>query len=181
MSSFRFSPVKDKSRLLEALEYIHIESHKICQKNLGYLLPVAGNIGFFCHYDDEFEVLTALRKELTDLSDNWNQKYYRLFDPIVFPATGNIPETIYTYLYIRKPDPNHPKVGDVDFYMEPHKYKELKQSLFSGKIIQGVSIFERPDLDLIRLSDPDIDVSAFIGQKTIIEDVAEQKYQRHNS
>lgn len=37
--------------------------------------------------------------------------------------------------------------------------------------MEGVKIFERPDLDLIRLYDPDIDVSVFVGQKTMAENV----------
>ena len=117
-----------------------------------------------------------MRKELTDLSDNWNEKYFRLHKPIVIPARNDIPETTYTYLYIRKPDPSHPHIGDVDFYMEPDKYKELKESLLSGTVIQGVKIFERPDLDLIRFYNPGSDVSAFIGQKTMVENVKKQRF-----
>jgi hypothetical protein len=174
MTYFRFSPVKDKDQLFKAIEYIHFESHKLCRKNLGYLLPAAGNIGFFCHYEDEFELLTNIRKELTDLYDNWNQKYYRLFKPIIIAACDDISETAYTYLYIRKPDPKHINVGDVDFYLEPNKYDSLRQSLLSGNVMQGLSIFERQDLNLIRLSDPKVDVSAFIGKKKMIENVREQ-------
>ena len=37
--------------------------------------------------------------------------------------------------------------------------------------MNGVKIFERPDLDLIRLYDPDSDVSAFVGKKKITENV----------
>lgn len=174
MSYFRFSPIKNKVQLFEATEYIHFEAHKLCRKNLGYFLSVAGNIGVFCHFENEFEILIKIRKELTDLSDNWNQKYFRLLKPIVLPAKDDIPETIYTYLYIRKPDPNHPHVGDVDFYLKPSKYDKLKQSLLSGKVIPGVSIFERPDLDLLRLSDPDSDVIALVGKKTMTENVRKQ-------
>lgn len=174
MGIFRFSPIKDKAQLFRAIEYIHFESHRLCKQNLGYLLPVSGNIGVFCHYEEEFERLTKIRKELTDLFDHWNQKYFRLYTPIIIPARNNIPATTYTYLYIRKPDPDHPHVGDVDFYLEPDKYKELKQSLLSGKAIKGVKIFERPDLDLIRLYDPNSDVSAFVGSYRM-EEVATGK------
>ena len=174
MKIFRFSPIKDKSELFKAIEYIHFECHRLCKQNLGYLLPVAGNIGVFCHYGDEFEQLIKIRKELTDLSDNWNEKYFRLYKSIVIPAKDDIPETTYTYLYIRKPDPNNSHVGDVDFYLEPDKYKELKESLLSGKIIKGVKIFERSDLDLVRLHDPNSDVSAFVGKKTMLQNVKEK-------
>src|SRR3989344_5411611 len=131
MNSFRFSPIKNKTGLFEAIKYIHFESYRICKQNLGYYLPVAGNIGVFCHFEDEFERLIKIRKERTDLSDNWNKKYFKLYKPIIIPAANNIPETIYTYLYIRQPDSSLSLVGDLDFYLEPNKYKDLKQLLLS--------------------------------------------------
>ena len=88
---------------------------------------------------------------------------------MVIPAMGDVPETTYTYLYIRKPDPNHPDVGDVDFYLEPEKYKKLKESLLAGKKITGASVFERPDLDLVKLHDPDVDAAAFVGTNKMSE------------
>lgn len=163
MNTFRFSPIKNKEELFETITYVHFAAHKLLKQTLGFLLPVSGNVGIFCHFEDEFKRLIEIRNELTDLNDNWNQKYFRLYNPIVIPAKANIPETTYTCLYIRKPEAAHTNVGDVDFYLEPKKYKELKEPLLSGKIIEGVSIFNRPDLDLIRLSNPEIDVSAFVG------------------
>ncbi len=169
MKSFRFSPIKDKTELLKSIEYIHFEAHKMCKQNLGYLLPVAGNIGVFCHYQDEFERLIKIRKELTDININWNQKYFRLYKPIVIPAKNGIPNTTYRYLYIRKPDEDTPNVGDVDFYLEPDKYIELKQNVIAGKFEKGLRIFERTDLDMIRIFDQDIDVSAFITSYNLEE------------
>ena len=171
MKSFRFSPIKDQAQLLKAIEHIHFECHKLCKQRLGYLLPVAGNVGVFCHFEDEFVLLTKIRKQLTDINNNWNSKYFKLHKPIVISAKDGVPETTYTYLYIRKPDDHTPNVGDVDFYMEPNKYSALKQSLLSGKTMKGVMIFDRPDLDLIRLFDPKIDASSFVGQKTMAENV----------
>lgn len=173
MKPFRFSPITNIVQLFKALEYVHFQSFRLCKQNLGYLLPVAGNIGIFCHYEDEFELLTGIRKELTDLNDNWNQKYFRLYKPIIFPNKDSVPETTYTYLYIRKPDADTPNVGDVDFYLPLDKYKKLKQSIISGKFSKGVKMFKRPDLDLIRLFDPEIDVSAFVGSYNL-EEVADK-------
>ncbi|KKP28570.1 MAG: hypothetical protein UR15_C0025G0019 [Parcubacteria group bacterium GW2011_GWA2_31_28] len=126
MKPFRFSPIQDKTQMLKAIEYIHFESYKLCKQNLGYILPIAGNIGVFCHFEDEFARLIKIRKEMTDLFDNWNQKYFRLHKPIIFPAKKDIPETKYTYIYIRKPDTAHFHVGDLDFFLEPRKYTELE-------------------------------------------------------
>jgi hypothetical protein len=171
MKLCRFSPIKDEQSLLKAIEYIHFAGHRLCKRVLGQYLPNAGNIGVFCHYDWEYKTLTEMREKLTKSSDNWNQKYFRLHKPIVIPAKEDIPETTYTYLYIRKPDSKHTNVGDLDFFMDSDKFAELKRSLLDGAIIKGVRVFERPDLDLVELYDPDIDVHGFVGSKNMTENV----------
>ena len=163
MKLYRFSPIKSKEELFEAIRHIHFECYKLCKQSFGEYLPNAGNMGVFCHYDDEYEFLIKLRGELTEASDNINQKYFRLLKPIVIPAKGDISETTYTYLYIRKPDPYRHHVGDVDFYLQPEKYRELKESLLGGKKIKGARDFERPDLDMVELYNPDADVLAYIS------------------
>lgn len=170
MKSYRFSPIENKAQLQEAIEYTHHGCFELCKKIFGWYLPVAGNIGIFCHYEAEYGFLTKLLERLTEKSDNWNQKYFRLHEPIAIPAHGNIPDTIYTYLYIRKPD-HHTEVGDVDFVLNGKEYSELKSNLSKGVIIRGMEILDRPELDLIRLSDPEFDVVSFIGQKDMTENV----------
>lgn len=166
MTRFRFSPIQSKVQLFEAMTYIHFACHKLCKQSLGNYLPVAGNIGVFCHFDDEYEFLKKLQSELTDLSQSVYGKYFRLHDPFIIPAKDDIPKTMYSYLYIRKPDPNKDQVGDVDFYLEPEKHTALKQSLSSGKLIKGARILpNRPELDFIELYDPDVDAWGFIGKK----------------
>lgn len=162
MESYRFSPIKNEEELFEAIKYTHFSCFDLCKNNFERYLPVAGNIGIFCHYYDEFKFLTKLREELTEESDNWNQKYYRLHKPITIPAHGDIPSATYTYLYISKPDERH-EVGDVDFVLNSKEYSELKNSLLEGIEIKGVEILDRPDLDLIKLSDPTVDTLSFIG------------------
>lgn len=169
MKPFRFSPIKNKAELFQAIEYIHLASHKMCKQNLGYLLPVAGNIGVFCHYQEEFEYLTEIRKEMTNINDNWNQKYFRLYEPITIAEQNEIPKTTYTYLYVRKPDEKSPNVGDVDFYLKPSEYQKLKQAVIESKFKTGLRIFERTDLDMVRLFDSEIDVSAFITSYNLEE------------
>ena len=168
---YRFSPIKSKDELLEAIRHIHFESYNLCKESFGYYLPNAGNMGVFCHYDEEYSFLINLRKQLTEVSDNINQKYFRLHEPIVIPARGDVPETTYTYLYIRKPDPYRHHVGDVDFYLEQEKYNELKQSILKGKRVKGARVFDRPDLDMIELYDPDIDVLAYVSTNEMTEAV----------
>ncbi len=171
MKLYRFSPIKSQEELFEAIKHIHFSCHQLCKNSFGYYLPNSGNMGVFCHYDDEYERLINIRKELTKPSDNPNQKYFRLHRPIVIPARDDIPETVYTFLYIRKPDPYRYQVGDVDFYLEPEKYNELKKELLNGKKMKGARVFERPDLDMIELYNPDIDTLAYVSTEKMSETV----------
>ena len=170
MKPYRFSPIGNKDQLLEAIEYTHSRCFELCRKIYGQYLPVAGNIGIFCHDDEEYKLLTKLREELTEESDNWNKKYYRLHEPIAIPDRDGIPGAIYTYLYIRQPD-RHEEVGDVDFVLDKREYDELKNSLSHGREIRGMKIFDRPDLDLVSLSETGVDVLSFIGVKNMAENV----------
>jgi hypothetical protein len=163
MKLYRYSPIKNRSQLTKAIKHIHFECHKLCKQAVRKYLPISGNIGVFCHYDDEYAYLLKVREELTDSSDSFNQKYYRLHKPIVIPKRGDVPETTYTHLYIRQPDPYRYQVGDVDFYLEPKQYARLKQSIKNGKKIKGARIFPRADLDMIELFDPDVDCCGFIA------------------
>ena len=170
MKNSSIETIKNEDQLMEAIKYTHTKCFELCKKNFGRYLPVAGNMGIFCHSDSEYEFLTKLRKELTDESDNWNQKYYRLYKPITIPSQGEIPGATYTYLYIRKPD-QHKEVGDVDFVLNKEEYLKLKDSLLKGAKIKGMEILDRPNLDLIKLSDSDINVLSFIGSKDMAENV----------
>lgn len=171
MKLYRFSPIKSREELLSAINYIHFACYKLCKQSFGKYLPNAGNMGLFCHYDDEYEFLTKLREELTKSSDNLNQKYFLLHKPITIPAKDDIPETIYTHLYIRGPDPYRHHAGDVDFYLEQGQYAKLKQELLNGKVMSGARVFERPDLDMIELHDPNVDALAYVSTHKMTQKV----------
>ncbi|HOZ36519.1 MAG TPA: hypothetical protein PLR18_01680 [bacterium] len=159
MKLYRFSPIENQDQLLQAIKYTHFVCHELCRKILYKYLFNFGNIGIFCHYDQEYELLTKISEELTDSTGSFNQKYFRLHQPMVIPAEGNVPETTYTHLYIRRPDSAKPQVGDVDFFLEPAEYAKLKNQ----SNLKGVRPLNRPDLDLIGLHDPDIDALAYVG------------------
>jgi hypothetical protein len=171
MKLYRFSPIENKEQLLEAVQHIHFACYELCKQSFGEYLPNAGNMGVFCHYDDEYERLVAIRKEMTEPSDNPELKYFALYEPIVIPAKDGVPQTEYTHLYIRKPDPYRHHVGDVDFYLEQEQYDELKQSLLRGKQIKGARVFPRNDLDMVELYDPDVDVLGYVSTNTMSEKV----------
>jgi hypothetical protein len=166
---YSFSPIKNKTELYEAIKHIHFSCYKLCKQSFGEYLPNAGNMGVFCHYDDEYKALTKIREELTESSDNLNQKYFRLRESIVISANGDVPETTYTYLYVRKPDPYRHHAGDVDFYLEQEKYTEIKTLLQNGKVMKGARVFDRADLDMIELYDPDVDTLAYVSTRIMSE------------
>ncbi|MFA6073178.1 MAG: hypothetical protein WC758_03630 [Candidatus Woesearchaeota archaeon] len=171
MKLYRFSPIKDKKQLLKAIKHIHFSCYKLCHQSFGEYLPNAGNIGVFCHYDEEYNLLIKIKEELTEPSDDLNKKYFKLHKPITIKAKNDIPKTTYTHLYIRKPDIYRAQIGDLDFFLEPEKYDELKKAISNGKIIKGARIFPRADLDMIELYDPNIDALAYVSTKMMTEKV----------
>ena len=54
---------------------------------------------------------------------------------------------------------------------QPDKYEELKKSLLSATKIKGTRLFERSDLDMVELYDPDIDVLAYVSPREMTEKV----------
>jgi hypothetical protein len=171
MKLYRFSPIGSKDELIQAISHTHFECYKLCKQSFGKYLTNAGNIGIFCHYEDEFQFLTNIRKELTESTDNYDQKYFKLHEPIIIDAKGDIPETVYSYLYIRRPDPYRSHVGDVDFYLPIEEYQLLKQQMQAGRVLSGARVFDRPDLDMIELYDPDVDVLGYVSTETMTETV----------
>lgn len=171
MKFYSFSPIKNKEELYEAIKHIHFSCYELCKQSFGKYLPSAGNMGVFCHYDDEYNTLIKIREQITESSDNFNQKYFRLLEPITILARGDVPETTYTHLYIRKPDPYRHHAGDVDFFLESEEYNQLKNSLLNGKIMKGTRVFDRADLDMIELYNPDIDALAYVSTHKMAEKV----------
>jgi hypothetical protein len=173
MNQFRFSPIKSQKELIKAIEHVHFSCFKLCKRYFGRYLPVSGNLGIFCHFPDEFEYLTKLREELADKNVNWNKKYFLLHKPITIKAQyGDIPDTTYTYLYIRRPDEDKPQVGDIDLVLEKDEFGKLKDQVVEKKVVNGVELFYRPDLNMIRLATPDIDVLPYITTKYMTENVS---------
>ena len=163
MKLYRFSPIKNEEQLIEAIKYTHFTSFELCKKVLGKYLPIAGNIGIFCHYKDEFKFLTKLQEELTDSRVSFNGKYFRLYKPIIISAQDNIPEVTYEYLYIRQPDRFRPQVGDVDFVINKNEFGEIQNS----KIMNGVEIFYKSDIDMCEFFNPDFDILVYLTTKTV--------------
>lgn len=165
MKLYRFSPIRNQDEMLEAVAYTHYESFRLCKQSFNRYLPTAGNVGIFFHYQDEFESLTKLREELTESSVNFNQKYFKLHEPITISAKEDVPETTYTFLYIRQPDPYRHHVGDIDFYLPEEEYSLLKTKMENERELLHARLFPSPRLDMIELHDPDSDVLAYVSTK----------------
>ncbi len=171
MKLYRFSPIQSREELLEVVGHVHSSCNQLCKEALGNYLPNAGNVGIFCHYDEEYDHLLRLRKQLCEPSDNPNQKYFKLHEAIVIQANKHIPEGRYTHLYIRKPDIYRAQAGDVDFYLEQSEYINLKNRINNGEGISGARVFPRQDLDMIELFNPDIDALSYISTQAMAEKV----------
>lgn len=174
MKLYRFSPIQNERELREAIRYIHFECHKLCMQSFGEYLPNSGNVGVFCHYEDEYQFLMGLRKELTEESENYNQKYFRLHESIIVPAQDDVPETTYEFLYIRQPDPYRHHVGDIDFHVKQDEYDVLKERVAKGEI-KGARDFPSPHLEMIELSNPDSDVLAYVSTEKMTDLVRSTK------
>jgi len=165
MKRYRFSPIFNESELFNAIRYVAYQCYGLCKKSFGYYFKTAGNLGIFCHDQNEYERLIKIRTQLTIESDNILNKYYKLHTPIIIPAKDDIPQTEITYLYIRKPDDRHPQVGDLDFLLPKNEYDELKHQIREGKKFGYARIFPRGDLDMIEILDPRADAAAYIRTK----------------
>ena len=180
MKLYRFSPIENDQQLHEAIIHVHTECYSLCKNALGKHHPNTGNIGIFCHYQPEYDNLISVRNSLVFPSDNPDQKYFELVNPIVIAGDNGVPETTYTHLYIRKPDPYRHHVGDVDFYIAEQDYSALKARLQNGENIEGARIFPRNDLDMIELHNPDIDALGYVSTVKMAKSVHVKKSDETN-
>lgn len=172
MKLYRFSPINTETALLEAIQHVHVSGHKLSYNSFGKYLDKSGNIGIFCHYEDEYEFLTKLRKQLTDEAMNFNNKYFKLKQPITIPQIDDIPGATYEYLYIRQPDPYRYQVGDIDLCVDRLEYKQLKQLVMNGDTKSARTYEGKSDLDMIELFDADMDVLAYVVDHKMSEVVS---------
>lgn len=156
-------------RLLGLVREIHINCFKLCKMVFGRYLPIAGNVGVFCQSDEEYEKFLEVREQITEPSDNPKQKYFKLKHKMVIPATEDLPETSYEYLYIRRPSPDSPQLGDVDFILSKEEFQKLKQGLVEGETLPGAKIYKRPGWDMIELADPTINALPYVTYREMAE------------
>ena len=163
--------MRSSEDLLKAIVQIHLDGYKLCKISFDRYFPNSGNMSVFCHSDEEYKILIKVREKITLPSDNPNQKQFTLKEPFVISARGDVPETIYPRIYIRKPDssPYGKHSGDVDFYAED--YKELVAGVKSGGI-PGAKLYDQKGVGtFVQLSDIGVWGLAYIGTKKMTEEV----------
>lgn len=171
MKLFRFSPIDSEEQLFAAIQYLHKTCHELSKQSLGKYNSVSGSVGIFCHYEDEYNYLLTLRDDLTMREDNFNNKYFKLRNPITIEKDGEIPAATYEYLYIRQPDVYRSQVGDVDFVLDKTSFDNLKLSLEDKQIYKGARIqpLSTNNLGMIELIDPDKDVLSYLVTEPMSE------------
>ena len=162
MRLYRFSPIASEAELYKVVEYLHRTCHELCFDVFGKYLPVAGNVGIFSHYENEFTDLSKLRNALTAEVPNYNNKYFKLLKPITISGQGDTPGATYEFLYVRNPDPYRSQVGDIDFILDPTEHELFKRELTTNEFRNKARIFSRPEENMIELFDADKDVLSYV-------------------
>jgi len=149
--------------LTQKLEHIYKGSKELLNLVMGKDYKSSGNIAIFAQSDDEFQILNKLKNQVTKPSENPNQKYFELIEPITFKY-NDYPADTFTHLYIRKFDPSDygKYLGDIDFVCRDEEYKVLREQVQSG-LFNGAEIYGRPGWDNIQISSKDYDVLPYLG------------------
>lgn len=152
MKLYRFSPIKNEDKLIEAVKYVAVQIVKLCKRTIGKELPVS-YLTIFAHYDDEYRKLIDMLGKLGRLSKANNGIRAVLHKPI------KVRHNTIAHLRIRKPDPYRMQVGCGDF--EVKDYQRFKR-IYLAKHLQNLRLIERPDMKMIEFFDTDFDVLAYI-------------------
>jgi hypothetical protein len=171
MKLYRFSPIKNKTELFEAAEYVAQNATKLY---LGVVGDIAGckieYLTLFSHYEDEFNQLIDIISRLGEIEEANNGKRVKLFVPLVLKGASierdGKPESIehsVMYLRIRKPDPHRMQVGCADFEFEKDDewdYWQFKD--FYGMHTDNPRTITRDKYEMLEFHDPNIDVLAYM-------------------
>src|SRR6185369_4899011 len=144
MKLYRFSPITNKEKLRESVEYIAAQNSELCKKVTGTVLPII-SLTVFAHYDEEYKFLCELLAAMGEPVGENNGPRVALIEPIL--AAGH---TI-THLRIRNPDPYRAHVGCNDF--EVANYAEFKNTYLNAHS-KNLRLIVRADYELIEFFDP---------------------------
>ena len=171
MKLYRFSPIKNEAELLQAIEYLHTACNKLVFQAFGRYLPVRQCIGIFTHYDEEYELLTEIRKRLTNPNITYKGKYFKLLEPITISEKDSVPAATYEFLYIRKVDPYRSQVGDIDFVLPVEEHEQMKRTLHTDTFVNYARLFGRTEENMVELWNPDVDVIPYVAAEYMQETI----------
>ncbi len=152
MQLYRYSPIENKEKLLEAILYVSRASTELYQKITGESAPIS-SLTIFAHNFDEFEKLKEIQSTMGEYVGEVLGPRVVLHERIV--AGKN---TI-THLRIRKPDPYHSHVGSNDYDIE--NYVAFKEKFLASKS-NNLRLQNRGEYELIEFWDPDFDVLGYV-------------------
>lgn len=152
MQLYRFSPIKTKEALLDAMVYEHTASSEMFLQITGETAPIT-SLTIFAHYPEEFEMLKMIQATM-------GRQVGEVLGPRVElhqPLTVNGCEV--THLRIRQPDPYHGQVGSNDYDIPD--YEAFKARFLAAKP-DNLRLLVRPNYELIEFWHPDFDVTGYV-------------------
>lgn len=152
MKLYRFSPITSKESLIEAIQYVAINTSELCKNITGNVYPIS-YLTIFTHYPEEFEKLKKILFELGEFDHENNGPFVKLYKTI------KLPHNELKFLRLRQPDSYRMQVGCNDFKIE--NYEEFKKK-FLNKNPQNLRLIERPEYEMIEFFHPDFDVLAYV-------------------
>lgn len=149
---YRFSPILNKKRFSETLEYIAREVIEMGDIVLKRKMPL-DTLTIFAHFDNEHKFLAENLHEYGPESS-----YSHGLTSYVEPKNFKVLDQSIRYLGVRAPDPRRPQVGYGDF---PVKDLQAARDLYfpSDFILEKESGLGQP---MLEISHPDFDVLAYI-------------------
>jgi len=85
-----------KEQLYVRVRYIYKQCSLLVKESLGTVPPTAGNIAIFCQSDEEYAVFSEIAQQLVKPSNNPDQKYFQLIEPIAIGEADGLPGTSLT-------------------------------------------------------------------------------------
>lgn len=149
---YRFSPIQDKEKLIEAVTYVATQTSDLAKKIIGQTLPIT-SLTIFTHDSEEYDRLVTILHELGKPYNEHNGPRVALFEPI------KVGEHSIAHLRIRKPDQDRPHVGCNDFDVSDYQEFKSKHLIVDAK---NLRLIERPNYEMIEFFDPEYDVLAYI-------------------
>ena len=159
-----------REQLYERIRHIYQQCSLLVKESLGTVPPTAGNVAIFCQSAEDYAAYSKIAEQLVKPSGNPAQKYFELFEPIVIDDTDDLPGTTLTWLYIRKPSPDSPESGDVDYTMDEAAYNQLKARVERGEV-KDASIYIRPGWDMVEFRSSRFDGLPYVATLPMQEKV----------